>query len=105
MAECGPSWRTLFSVAAAFMSDTIHSSASQHKQAAIRRILDARFSLSDMEESKNNDPGWWNSKRNDMGRGIYGEAMRELRRLEAVTGDELSAELAAIAGFVKTRAE
>jgi hypothetical protein len=31
-----------------------------------------------------------------MGRGIYGEAMRELRRLEAATDDELDAELAAI---------
>jgi hypothetical protein len=63
----------------------------------IRRILDGRFSLSALEEWKSNDPQWWNSARNEMGRGHYGEAMRELRRLEAVTEDELEAELAAIA--------
>ena len=66
------------------------------REIEIRRILDARFSLRALEEWKKNDPGWWNSRRNDMGRGIYGEAMRELRRLEAATDDELDAELAAI---------
>jgi hypothetical protein len=63
----------------------------------IRRILDARFSLSALEESRNTDPRWWNSERNDMGRGIYGEALRELRRLEDATEGEVDAELAAIA--------
>ena len=63
----------------------------------IRRILDGRFSLSGLEEWKSNDPQLWNSTRNEMGRGLYGEAMRELRRLEAATEDELKAELAAIA--------
>jgi hypothetical protein len=63
----------------------------------IRRILDGRFSLSGLEEWKSNDPQWWNSTRNEMGRGLYGEAMRELRRLEAATEDELKAELDAIA--------
>lgn len=63
----------------------------------IRRILDARFNLSALEDSKNNDPEAWSSRRNDMGRGIYGQAMRELRRLEAATDAELDAELAAAA--------
>jgi hypothetical protein len=63
----------------------------------IRRILDARFNLSALEDSKENDPQGWSSRRNDMGRGIYGQAMRELRRLEAATDDELDAELAATA--------
>jgi hypothetical protein len=67
------------------------------RELGIRRILDARFSLSALEASKNSDPGWWNSETNDMGRGIYGEALRELRRLEDVTEGELEAELAAIA--------
>jgi hypothetical protein len=67
------------------------------RSAAIRRILDARFSLTALEASKSRDPLWWNSARNDMGRGIYGEAMRELRRLEGVTDAEIEAELAAIA--------
>ena len=61
----------------------------------IRRILDARFDLSVLENSKNSDPQGWRSRRNDMGRGIYGQAMRELRRLEAATRGELDAELAA----------
>jgi hypothetical protein len=63
----------------------------------IRRILDARFSLSALEESKRNDPRGWSARRNDMGRGIYAQAMRELRRLEAATDSELDAELFATA--------
>lgn len=63
----------------------------------IRRILDARFSLSGLEECKRTDPTWWHSKRNDMGRGIYGAAMREQRRLEAASDRTIDAELAAIA--------
>jgi hypothetical protein len=63
----------------------------------IRRILDARFSLTTLEDSKNNDPRGWSSARNDIGRGIYEQAMRELRRLEAATDGELDAELFAIA--------
>ena len=59
----------------------------------IRRILDARFSLSALQEWKSNDPQWWNSDRNAMGRGFYGEAMRERERLEAATDGELIAEL------------
>jgi hypothetical protein len=63
----------------------------------IRTILDARFSLSAFQDWKDNDPQWWHSKRNDMGRGLYGEALREQRRLEAATDEELAAEHAAIA--------
>ena len=59
----------------------------------IRKILDARFSLSTLQEWMNNDPQWWNSDRNAMGRGLYGEAMRERQRLEAATESELIAEL------------
>ncbi len=56
-----------------------------------------RFSLAAFEASRNSDPVWWNSKRNDMGRGIYGEALRESRRLTDATEAEIEAELAAIA--------
>jgi hypothetical protein len=59
----------------------------------IRKILDARFSLSTLQEWMNNDPEWWNSRRNEMGRGLYGQAMRERQRLEAATEGELIAEL------------
>jgi hypothetical protein len=62
----------------------------------ICRILDARFSLSGLEEWKHKDPAWWSSASNDIGRGIYGQAMREARRLESVSDGALDAELAAI---------
>jgi hypothetical protein len=64
---------------------------------AIRRIVEARFSMAALEESRNGDPVWWNSARNDMDRGIHGEAVGESRRLEDATDAELLAELAAIA--------
>lgn len=69
-----------------------------NRSAAIRRILDARFSLTVLEAAKTADPLWWNSARNDMGRGVYGEAMRESRRLEGVADTAIEAELAAIEG-------
>ena len=56
-----------------------------------------RFSLAAFEASRNTDPVWWNSKRHDMGRGIYGEALRESPRLTDATEAEIEAELAAIA--------
>jgi hypothetical protein len=62
----------------------------------IRRILDARFSLSGLEEWKQKDPAWWISPSNDMGRGLYEQAMREAHRLESVSDGTLDAELAAI---------
>jgi len=62
----------------------------------IRRILDARYSLSVFLEWKSGDPAWWESSRNEVGRGIYGQAMREQRRLEAAPDGELDAELDAI---------
>jgi hypothetical protein len=63
----------------------------------IRRILDARFSLSVFEEWKRGDPAWWDSASNDIGRSIYGRAMRELRRLESASDGELDAELDTLA--------
>jgi len=62
----------------------------------IRRILDARFSLSGLEDWKNKDPAWWSSASNDMGRGIYEQALREAQRLESASDGALDAELAAI---------
>lgn len=72
-------------------------STARRRTLEIRRILDARFSLSGLEQWKRNDPAWWRSTSNDMGRGIYGEAMREARRLKSVSDDALDAELAAAA--------
>jgi hypothetical protein len=62
----------------------------------IRRILDARFSLSGLEEWKQKDPAWWISPSNEMGRGLYEQAMREAQRLESASDGVLDAELAAI---------
>jgi len=64
---------------------------------AIARVLEARFNLSVFEEWKRKDPQRWNSARNDMGRGIYGQAIREQARLQAVPDDQLAGEVAAIA--------
>ena len=71
-------------------------SRMSEREAAIRRILDARFSLAALEVLRT-DAVEWNSVRNDMGRGIYGEAMRESERLAAVSDAEIEAELAYVA--------
>jgi hypothetical protein len=71
-------------------------SRTTDREAAIRRVLESRFSLSALEALKT-DPLEWNSARNDMGRGIYDEALRESRRLEAVPDAQLDAELAEVA--------
>ena len=69
-------------------------SGTTERDAAIRRILDARFSLAVLEALRENDPLEWNSARNAIGRGIHGEAMRESQRLAQVSAAELEAELA-----------
>ena len=74
-----------------------------NRQIAIRRILDARFSLAGLEVLRT-ETAEWSSLRNDMGRGIYGEAMREWQRLEAVSDAELEAELAEVASNDSRRA-
>jgi hypothetical protein len=66
------------------------------REGEILAILNARFGLSALEEWRRNDPAWWSSPRNSMGRGIHAEALREQRRLRAATADEIRAELAAI---------
>ena len=70
---------------------------SGQRSAKIRRILDARFSLSELERIKAEEPERWSAPRNDMGRGFYGEALREARRLEAADDELLDAEIAALA--------
>jgi hypothetical protein len=71
-------------------------STSRVRALEIRRILDARFSLSGLEHWKQKDPAWWSSASNAMGRGLYDQAMREAQRLESVSEGALDAELAAI---------
>jgi len=50
------------------------------RKRAIEEILEARFTLGAFEETRREDPPYWASPRNDMGRGIYGQAIREKRR-------------------------
>jgi hypothetical protein len=63
---------------------------------AIQVILDARFSVSAFEEIRRGNAGYWDSPRNDMARGIYGEAMREKQRLAIIPDEQLLAEVAAV---------
>jgi hypothetical protein len=65
-------------------ADATSAAAAAWRGPAILRIVDARFSMAALEQSRNTD------------RGIHGEAVRESRRLEDATDAELHAELAAI---------
>jgi len=65
------------------------------RRRAIAGIVEARFSVRAFEDIRRTDPAYWASARNDMGRGIYGEAMREKQRLATVPDELLLAESAA----------
>ncbi len=47
------------------------------------------------EEVRRGNAGYWDSPRNDMARGLYGQAMREKQRLASATDAQLLAEIAA----------
>jgi ribulose bisphosphate carboxylase small subunit len=66
------------------------------RKRAIRAILEARFSIGAFEKLRREDAAYWASARNDMARGIYGEAMREKQRLAKAPDARLAAEVAAI---------
>jgi hypothetical protein len=66
----------------------------RERRHAIGAILDARFSVRAFQKVQREDPGYWSSPRNDMARGIYGEAMREKQRLARATDAQLLAEIA-----------
>jgi hypothetical protein len=70
--------------------------APEQRRRAIEAILEARFSIAAFEKIRRADPAYWSSPRNDMGRGIWGEALREERRLRTVTDAQLQAEGRAI---------
>lgn len=65
----------------------------------IRKILEVRFSLTALQQWKDNDPQWWHSSANYVGRGLYGEALRERERLAAAPHEQLVAELAAVGAW------
>jgi len=56
------------------MKTSLSLKARRH---AIIGIIEARFSVSAFEDVRRKNPEYWRSPRNDMARGIYGEAMRE----------------------------
>ncbi len=63
---------------------------------AITGIIEARFSVRAFEEVRRRNPQYWASPRNDMARGIYGEAMREKQRLLGASDELLESELLTI---------
>jgi hypothetical protein len=64
---------------------------------AITTILEARFSVRAFERVRRENPDFWRSRRNDMARGVYGEAMRAKQRLAGVSDRQLEAEFLDIA--------
>lgn len=75
------------------MNTNLSLKARRH---AISAIIEARFSVSAFEEVRRKNPQYWSSPRNDMARGIYGEAMREKQRLLEASDELLEAEMLAI---------
>jgi hypothetical protein len=63
---------------------------------AVLAIVEARFSVSAFEDVRRKNPQYWALARNDMARGIYGQAMREKQRLLGVSDEHLEAESLAI---------
>lgn len=66
------------------------------RKRAITAILEARFSVGAFEDIRRENAAYWASTRNDMARGIYGEAMRAKQQLLGASDAQLEAELLAI---------
>lgn len=64
------------------------------RRRAISAILEARFSVAAFEQVRRANGEYWNSPRNGVARGIYGEAMREKQRLAHASEAQLLAEIA-----------
>ena len=78
------------------MSSTPGKLTLRERKRAIDAILQARFSVRAFEDVRRDNAEYWNSARNDMARGIYGEAMREKQRLAHASDAQLLAEIAAL---------
>ena len=65
----------------------------KERRHAIVTIVEERFSVSALDEVRRRNPGYWASARNDMARGIYGQAMRAKQRLLGASDAQLEAEL------------
>jgi hypothetical protein len=66
----------------------------RQRHRAIGAILEARFSVRAYEDVRRANAEFWDSQRNDIARGIYGEAMREKQRLASASDAQLLAEIA-----------
>ena len=67
----------------------------RERHRAIGAILEARFSVRAYEDVRRANSEFWDSQRNEIARGIYGEAMREKQRLSGASDTQLLAEIAA----------
>ena len=67
----------------------------RERRRAVNAIVEARFSVAAFEQVRRGNAEYWDSPRNDMARGIYGEAMREKQRLAQASDAQLLAEIAA----------
>src|SRR4051812_31878122 len=94
-AHCSLAHRRARAARAAWRMSTALS--VRERRHAITRILEARFSVSAFEQIRRENPEYWRSARNDMARGIYGEAMRAKQQLGGASDQQLEAELAEIA--------
>ena len=68
----------------------------RERHRAIGAILQARFSVGAYEDVRRANAEFWHSERNDIARGLYGEAMREKQRLAAASDAQLLAEVASV---------
>jgi len=66
----------------------------RERHRAIGAILEARFSVAALDEVRRANAEFWDSQRNDIARGLYGEAMREKQRLAGASDAQLLAEVA-----------
>ena len=65
----------------------------KERRHAIVTIVEARFSVSAFDEVRRSNPRYWASARNEMARGIYGQAMRAKQQLLGASDTQLEAEL------------
>ena len=65
----------------------------KERRHAIHEIIEARFSVRAFEEVRRMNPQYWASPRNDMARGIYGEAMRAKQALIGASDAQIASEL------------
>ena len=74
---------------------TVRKLSLRERKRAVNAIVEARFSVAAFEQVRHANAEYWDSPRNDMARGIYGQAMREKQRLVQASDAQLLAEIVA----------